>query len=175
MSSCCQQRWQERKIYKFFYPGFPVTGLLPASLTVMEKRKGKWRSPARAVGGGVGDDHGPYFSAGKMGKLIAARRGFVSSPARAGIADADAHAHATIDKCAFIHFPVLYGEESVKVKTILRLKSQFFETYCWVVGVLCCLAVRNGAAMNGHQKFAHYSYFQCTKMKTRISTRMGKK
>jgi hypothetical protein len=69
---------------------------------------------------------------------------------------------------------VLYGEESVKVKATLRLKSQFFETYCWVVGVLCCLAVRNGAAMNGHKKVAHYSYFQCTKMKTRISTRMEK-
>ena len=63
----------------------------------------------------------------------------MSSPARAGIADADAHAHATIDKCAFIHFPVLYGEESVKVKTILRLKSQFFETYIfeWLG---CCVA-----------------------------------
>ncbi len=85
------------------------------------------QSPASAVGGGVGDDHGPYFSAGKKrGKIIAARRGFVSSPARAGIADVDAH--AIIDKYAFIHFPVLKKEESMKVEAIFLQKFQFFET-----------------------------------------------
>jgi hypothetical protein len=119
---CAPRHWEQQ--------GVPKAAKKGPRARSWKEEKGKGQSPASAVGGVDGDDHGPYFSAGKMGKLIAARRGFVSSPARAGIADADAHAHATIDKCAFIHFPVLYGEESVKVKTILRLKSQFFETYC---------------------------------------------
>ncbi len=41
----------------------------------------------------------PAVVPGKKGKIIAARREFVSYPARAGIVNADAH--AIIDKYAF--------------------------------------------------------------------------
>jgi len=60
----------------------------------------------------------------KKGKIITARRGFVSYPARAGIADADAH--AIIDKYAFSSALKRRKRES---EANLLQKFQFFEAY----------------------------------------------